>query len=127
MKKKKITIPDIKNALLDERFRKSLPEELSGDVDKFLSNPGCACNHPIYRKVAKVASLQLQNYFPQMELTDEKEVFDRVSKNNWQVINCHIYELSEELKKLGAGRKQIEVARYGEDVTVIINHLEDVY
>jgi hypothetical protein len=40
------------------------------------------------------------------------------------VINCNVNELSEELRKLGPGRKQVDVARFQDQVTVIINHLE---
>ena len=124
---RKITLHDIKNALLDERFRKILPDHLNDDVSKFLSNPGCACNHPIYRKIAKEASDQLAKYFPQrMMMTPEEadKKHESLSKNNWQVINCHMHELVERLRELGAGPKQLDIARYEDQVTVVINHLE---
>ena len=35
---KRVTVHDIKQALLDERFRQILPEELKEDVQKFLKN-----------------------------------------------------------------------------------------
>lgn len=128
--KKKITIHDIKQALLDERFRATLPPDLADDVSKFLKNPGCACNHPIYVNVMRKAPKQVANYFPSKEEPNpqemEKEV-EKLSKNQWQVINCNVNELIHELRKLGPGRKQVEVARYEDQVTVVINHLEGLY
>lgn len=127
--KKKVTIHDIKQALLDERFRSSLPEELTEDVQKFLKNPGCACNHPIYLKVIQKARNQIIDYFPTMETPQEDEIqkTEKLSKNNWQVINCHIDELSKELKSLKSGRKQLDIARWQDQVTVVVNHIEELY
>lgn len=125
--KRKITVHDIKQALLDERFRSSLPEELQPDVQKFLKNPGCACNHPIYINVMRKAGPQIAEYFPMQDIPQTEEVekqMERLAINNWQVINCNIQELEERLKSLGAGRKQIEVARYQDQVTVVVNHLD---
>ncbi len=127
--KKKITTHDIRQALLDERFRTSLPEELNEDVTKFLKNPACACNHPIYIKVMKKASKQVADYFPSKEEINieemEKEI-DKLAQNQWQVINCNTNELVYELKKLGPGRKQLDIARYQDQVTVVINHLDGI-
>lgn len=124
--KRKVSVHDIKQALLDERFRASLPNELTDDVQKFLKNPGCACNHPIYLKVMKKAPKQVSDYFPMKEANaeDMEKDLEKFSKNNWEVINCNVNELAIELRKLGVGRKQIEIARYQDQVTVIVNHLE---
>lgn len=128
--KKRVSIHDVKQALLDERFRASLPDDLRDDVQKFLKNPGCACNHPIYIRVMQKARTQLVNYFPTKETPTKEEAeqqFDKLSKNNWEVINCSVHELSRKLKDLGPGRKQLDVARYQDQVTVVVNHLEEVY
>jgi hypothetical protein len=128
--KKKINIHDVKQALLDQRFRSSLPDELQEDVQKFLKNPGCACNHPIYMRVMQRARPQLVEYFPTRETPTEEEAqkdFEKLTKNNWQVINCTIQDLSSELKKLSKGRKQIDIARYQDQVTVVVNHLEEIF
>lgn len=125
--KKRVTVHDIKQALLDERFRNSLPEELQADVQKFLKNPGCACNHPIYVNVMRRAGKQVADYFPAKDTPPENEVekeFEKLSSNTWQVINCGIHELEEHLRNLGPGRKQLDVARYQDQVTVVVNHLE---
>lgn len=127
---KRITVHDVKQALLDERFRETLPEELAEDVQKFLKNPGCACNHPIYLNVIKKAKKQLADYFPNKDDIEEKEAskeLEKMSTNQWQVINCNINDLSNELKKLGPGRKQLDVARWQDQVTVVVNHLDGVY
>lgn len=125
--KRKVNVHDIKQALLDERFRASLPKELSEDVQKFLKNPGCACNHPIYTNVMRKAGKEIASYFPMKDTppADEIEKIERFAKNEWQVINCHVSELTTELKKLSPGRKQLDVARWQDQVTVVINHLED--
>lgn len=128
--KKKVTVHDVKQALLDERFRASLPEDLQEDVTKFLKNPGCACNHPIYLNVMRKAGKQVAAYFPSKEEPSVEEMekdVERLAKNEWQVINCHISELVTELRKLGPGRKQLDIARYEDQVTVVINHLEILY
>src|SRR4051812_23614461 len=117
--KKRISIHDIKQALLDERFRASLPETVTEDVQKFLKNPGCACNHPIYINIMRKASKQVAAYFPSKDSPQpddfEKEI-DKLSKNEWQVINCHVNQLTEELRKLGPGRKQLDIARWQDQV-----------
>jgi hypothetical protein len=128
--KKRISIHDVKQALLDERFRASLPEELKDDVNKFLKNPGCACNHPIYTNVMKKAAKQIAAYFPSKEQPDPEEIqkeVEKMSRNEWQVINCHIDDLAAELQKLGPGRKQLDVARWQDQVTVVVNHLDGVF
>jgi len=127
--KRKVSVHDIKQALLDERFRSSLPENLKEDVQKFLKNPGCACNHPIYLKVMRNAAKQVSEYFPAKENNADEieQEIEKIAQNNWQVINCHVNELSAELRKLGSGRKQLDIARYQDQVTVVINHLEGVY
>ena len=126
----KITRHDIKQALLDGRFRATLPEEFNEEVQQFIKNPGCACNNSLYTKIARKASKQLQEYFPTKEATTAEEFdkqMEKLSKNNWQVINCSTQALSGELKKLPPGRKQIEIARWQDQVTVVVNHLDDVY
>lgn len=125
--KKKITVQDIKQALLDARFRETLPPELEGDVQKFLNNPGCACNHPIYKRVMQVATKQIAEYFPTKESPSPSAVEERLSRNQWGVINCSIHDLESHLKKLGPGRVQLDIARWQDQVTVVINELEEVY
>jgi hypothetical protein len=128
--KKRVTVHDIKQALLDERFRNSLPDELQSDVQKFLKNPGCACNHPIYVNVMRKAGKQVAEYFPAKDTPTENEVekeFERLAANSWQVINCNIQELEERLRGLGNGRKQLDIARWQDQVTVVVNHLDGIW
>jgi hypothetical protein len=110
----------------DERFRVSLPIELQDDVQKYLENPSCKCNLPIYKRVAKECPDQIKAYFPGKKIADFEEDF-RKAENSWRVINCHINQLENELRKLPIGRKQVDVARYKDQVTVVVNELDLIY
>lgn len=122
-----ITLADIKKALKDSRFRLTLPKEMVPDLEKFLDNPGCACHAPLYRKIAKECREQLQKYYPNMEVPDEEKELNKLAENHWSVINCHISELETKLGKLGPGRKQIDVARWEDQVTVVVNELDFIF
>lgn len=125
--KNRITLADIKKALKDSRFRLTLPKEMEKEVDGFLDNPGCACHVPLYKKIAKECRDQLQKYYPSLEVPEEEDEIKRLSENHWSVINCHIDELQSKLSKLGPGRKQLDVARWEDQVTVVINELDFVF
>jgi len=122
-----ISLLDVKKALRDSEFRKTLPEFLLDDVQKFLNNPGCVCNVPIYRKIMKFGGEQLKKYFSDKILVTPEEEEAKLAKNNWSVINCSIGELEANLKKLNKGRKQIAISRYEDQVTVIINELDILF
>jgi hypothetical protein len=121
----KVTLFDVKQALRDARFRERLPPELTQDVQKYLQNPGCACNLPIYRRVLNHGADLLKAYFPGKEVVSGEDELAGLAANHWQVISCHVNELEGRLTKLHpSGRKQIAVARWEDQVTVIINNLE---
>jgi hypothetical protein len=61
------------------------------------------------------------------EIPDHEEEIRKLAENNWSVINCDIGELEKKLRKLGPGRKQIAVARYEDQVTVVVNELDIVW
>jgi hypothetical protein len=122
-----ISLLDVKKALRDSKFRETLPESLLSDVQKFLNNPGCACNVPIYRKVMKFGGEQLKAFFSGKILVTPEEEAEKLAKNNWTVINCSIGELESRLKKLSPGRKQIALSRFEDQVTAIINELDVVF
>lgn len=124
---KLVTLLDVKQALRDSRFRETLPKSLNEDVQKYLNNPGCACNIPLYRKILKDCTEQLKSYFPNRSLSNIDEEIKKLAENNWTVINCAVNELEDKLRKLPKGRKQIAVTRYEDQVTVIINELEHLY
>src|SRR5262252_4260829 len=124
---KKIGLLEVKQALRDGRFRDKLPDVLKEDIQKYLHNPGCACNLPIYRRVMQFGGDQLKAYFPGKELPNVEEELQHLAENNWLVINCHINELEGRLTKLPPGRKQIAVARYEDQVTVIVNEIDIIY
>jgi hypothetical protein len=122
MSEKPITLLDVKQAMRDSRFRGSLPETLKEDINKYLQNPGCACNMPIYRNVLKLGKTQLETYFPGRVVSDIEAEDRAYNSNNFTVIDCHVKDLQAKLNKLAPSRfKQIAVARYEDKVVVIIN------
>ena len=122
-----ISLLDVKKALRDSVFRETLPEELKLDIKKFLDNPGCACNVPIYHRVIKFGGEALRKYYPDKNLVTPEEEAVRLAKNNWSVINCSIGELELNLKNLRPGRKQIAISRYEDQVTVVVNELDILF
>lgn len=114
-------------ALRDHRFRETLPSELKEDLEKYLQNPGCACNTPFYKKLMLNCKDQLSAYYPNRAVADLQEEAQKLAQNNFSVINCNIDELEGKLKKLPSGRKQIAVTRFEDKVTVIINEIDVVY
>lgn len=120
----KIGLLDVKTALRDTRFRESLPPEYTVDVQKYLQNPGCSCNLPIYRKILRECQKQLLAYYPAK--VEVETVAMPSPENYWKVINCHKDELEKNLRKLGPGRKSLAVARWEDQVTVVVNELNFV-
>ena len=118
---------EVKQALRDKRFRENLPKELLPELQKYLQNPGCACNVPFYKKVMVTAKDQLQEYYPSRSVANIEEEVKKLAENHFSVINCRADELEEKLRKLPPGRKQLAVARYEDQVTVVVNELELVY
>jgi hypothetical protein len=66
----------------------------------------------------------LLEYFPGQQI-DEQETSDDGPSNHWTVINCHIDKLEEELRRLPPGPKQLAVCRYEDQVTVVVNQLDN--
>lgn len=123
----KVSIKDVKSALKDSRFRLTLPKEMSAEVEEFLNNPGCPCHAPLYRKILRECREQLSRYFPDRSIPDTEDEIRRLAENRWTVINCHVSELESRLARLGPGRKQLDVARWQDQVTVVINELDVVF
>jgi len=122
-----VTLMDVKQALRDSRFRESLPSYFNEDMQKWQQNPGCACNVPLYKKIMTDAKEQLKEYYPNKTIVSLEEDAKKLADNNFSVINCHIDELEDKLKKLGIGRKHIAVCRYEDQVTAIVNELDYLY
>ena len=119
-----VSLMDIKSAMKDEDFRSKLPESLAPEIQKFINNPSCSCNVPLYKKIIKEAKEQVLAYFPGKDVMTQEEEIERLSKNNWRVINCSIGDAEKEMKKLPNGRKQIAMARYEDQVTIVVNDLD---
>lgn len=122
-----INISDVKLALRDERFKQSLPDSFKEDLIKYEKNPGCGCNIPFYKRILIEARDQLKEYFPGKEISHPNKEIISLSKNNFSVINCKVDELENILKKLPPGRKQLALARYQDEITVILNELEVIF
>lgn len=127
MSGQKVTLQDIKNALKDSRFRLTLPKHMDAEVNKFLDNPGCPCHVPLYRKILKECQEQISKYYPGRSVPDHLEDAKKLAENHWSVINCHVDELEARLSRLGPGRKQIDVARWEDQVTVVVNELDMIF
>ena len=97
----KITLSDIKKALKDSRFRLTLPKEIAPEIEKFLDNPGCACHAPLYRKIANDCRVQLQKYYPNLEIPDEEKELKPVGES--------AEEETEEGSNVGAETAEEEV------------------
>ena len=122
-----ISLLDIKTAMKDETFRSKLPESLNPEVQKFINNPSCSCNVPLYKKIIKEAKDQVLEYVPGKTVMSQEEEAEQLAKNNWRVVSCSIGDLEKEMKKLPAGRKQISMSRFEDQVTVIINELDHIF
>lgn len=123
----KITLNEVKQALRDGRFRANLPTDFREDIEKYLQNPGCACNVPLYRRIIKECPDQLLAYYPGRELPDPVAEAKKLAQNRFAVINCSVDELAGRLQSLGPGRKQIAVARFEDQVTVVVNELDHLF
>lgn len=119
----KLRLIDLKNALLnDAKFRDLFPE-IKTEIIEVLNNPNCACNIPTFRKILSYKD-RLVKYFPNKTIESTEEEIKRISENNWKVINCTVAELESQLNKLHKyGRKQIAVARWQDQATIVINEL----
>lgn len=113
---------DIREALLDDKFRSSLPEHLAPHVQKFLSNPSCSCNRPLYDAILKDHKDLLRSFFPDRDFDASPET--SLEKNHWKVINTDISKLESVLRELPPGRKQLSMSRYQDQVTVVVNELD---
>lgn len=113
----------MKQALKDGRFLDRIPLELRDDIVKYLQNPGCACNVPIYRKILKHCVSQLKEYYPDGEIGEEENPANLI-ENHFTVINCNINELATRLRALPLGRKYVAIARFEDQVTCVINELD---
>jgi hypothetical protein len=127
MTNQEISLLDIKTALKDKNFRDKLPKNLEEDVRKFLQNPNCTCNFKIYQKIYREAQKEIKEFFPSKEYKNLDQSLEELAKNNFSVINCSIGELESRLKSLPPGRKQIAIARYEDQITIIVNELEIIY
>lgn len=113
--------------MADQKFRQALPPILKEDIQKYEQNPGCLCNLSVYRNVLKYGVEQLKEYFPGQPIVDPDKELAKMAENNFSVINCKAADLEDLLKKLPPGRKQIAIARYQDEITIVVNELDVVF
>lgn len=117
-----ITQGHVRKALLDPRFRNRLPSELSGEVAEYLDNPGCPCHGELLAEVARKHSDLLKAYYP--SLGDVEPPPQKLSRaGQWIVINCPASKLESELRRLPVEPIQLDVARWEDQVTVVVRFL----
>jgi len=121
---KKLGLLDVKQAILgDDRFRELFPN-MKKDFDKVIRKPGCACNMDIYKQVLKSPD-KLKEYFPNREIPSPEDAIKKSLSNYWTVTNCNVSELESHLNSLHKlGKKQVAIARYQDQLTIVINELD---
>jgi|SRR6185437_572955 len=123
---KVVGLMDVRAALGDERFRDLFPE-LRHQIDKYLAEPKCgACAVPVVREILNKFPDRVQKYFPNRKVVKPEDEAKALSENNFTVINCHVNELEDKLRKLektSPSRKQLAITRYGDQVTCVVNEI----
>lgn len=127
MNKKSLSRLEVKQAVLnDQRFRNLFPE-LKDTIRKIIEDPSCACNIKLLDKFFKYKK-RLGEYFSNRAIKTPEEEKRELEQNHWSVFNCKADELEKMLNKMHKiGRKQIAVARYEDEVTVIVNDLGVIF
>lgn len=116
-----VGIETVKQLLKESRFRKEF-FEYKKEIDQWINNPDCECNVPLYNAILSQKD-KLESYYDDEVIIIDPPIedFENTQINNWQVINCHVDELEEILRNLPNGPKQIAVARYEDQITVVVN------
>ena len=115
-----VKIASIKKALRSHQFRDSYPE-LKKEIDAYIQNPDCKCNAPLYNAILADID-RLKQWFGEDTIVVDPPLPEEPDQlNKWQTINCHIDELEKHLQELPHGPKQIAIARFEDQVTVIVN------
>lgn len=115
-----IKIASIKKALRNHEFRNMYPE-LKEEINTYIQNPDCKCNIPLYNAILFDID-KLKKWFGEDAVVIDPPLPEEPDQlNKWQVINCHIDKLEDFLQGLPHGPKQIVIARWENEVTVIIN------
>jgi hypothetical protein len=107
MEMKTMTMIEIKERLASDAAFRSLFPEYKEEIDDFLLDTSCACHASLYRKISKVYDEKIHN---------RKFVF--------KVINCHTDELEEILQTIPKNSKIESMARYENQITIIIRFLQ---
>jgi hypothetical protein len=119
---KEITVESVKKALLDRKFRNLYPD-LEKDMDKWMDNPGCKCNIPLYNTILSDIEILKKYFGSDIVITSPPLPEDNSSDqiNHWTVFNGSVNDLEKFLNDLSSGPKQVAVARWEDQITVIVN------
>lgn len=115
---RKLTMMDIKGAIWDKRFQSLFPEHAE-QIEKFLKDPGCACNVSLYRKLMGYKD-RLKTYFPNKEIVTPAEE-DAAITDGWVVLNCSIDKLDVKMKQYPKDKIVVAACRWKDQLTVVLN------
>ena len=118
-----VGLTDVRQAIHDQRFRELFPEL----KQEFATTEGkkCgACFVQLAERILNEYADRLKTYFPGREVVSLAKEAAALAKNHWRVINCTVHDLEKRLRELPPGRKQISLARYQDQITMVINDLE---
>ena len=100
LKEKLAALPKGKRMVAGSRFRDKITVVIN-DIDAIFSLPAASVEDTI---------------------KNSKE-----NEMNWRVINTSIHELERELNNLPAGRKVVQISRFQEQVTAVVNDLNSLF
>ena len=123
---KPVGLMDVRQALLaDDRFQNLFPE-MKAEIDKFLKDPRrCgSCVVPLAKEILNHFPDRVEKYFPGRLVIRPEDESKKLAEHNYTIINCHINELEEKLRRLPAGGKRyLSLARFEDQVTVIVDEI----
>jgi len=111
---------DVKQAIWNKDFRDLFPE-FKESLDRYLKDPGCACNLQVVLSLMSYKD-RMKQYFPDKEIVTPDE--EPAPPNNWSVINCPVDQLQDKMRKVSPGKRMVAAARWRDRVTIILNDID---
>ena len=121
MKQTSLTVPYIIKALHNPKFRQILAGDYTEELQSFDKDPNCLCHHKFYRLIATKEVEAFRRFYPEL---GELETSNELREDNWHVINCSVEDVLDQLRKLPPGKKQVALARYEDQVTIVVNEFD---
>ena len=120
----RITAELLKKQFYDPAFRALFPD-LGEHFSKFFQKPGCKCNGYLYIQIIKNLD-KLTEWFGQDIELDQVLSGMVAGKNEWTVISGTIDEMEDILNALPRGPKTFAVARWENQLTIVIRDLDQI-